>query len=118
MARTIPLAGSAEVTLSGAGNGQAAAGPRVPGESWQITGVAVSAATNANEALCYVYAAPAGPFTPGPQQLLGATDTGSTGDTLGPAVTIWPGQQLLAAWQGGDPGAVATMSYWGTRQVP
>jgi hypothetical protein len=118
VSRTIALNGSAQVTLDSNGNGQAQAGPRLPGVSWAITGVAVSVATNINEALCSVYSAAAGPFTPGPQDLLGATATGSTGDTLGPQITIWPGQVLAAVWQGGDPGQVATMSYWGTAETP
>jgi hypothetical protein len=115
---TLQFSGSASVTLDGSGGGQAQAGPKVPGESCTITGVAVSVATNLDEAQCYVYAAAAGPFTPAPGQLLGATSTGSTGDSMGPAVTLWPGQQLVASWQGGDAGEAATMSYWGTRTVP
>lgn len=74
--------------------------------------------TNVNEAQCYVYNGPQGPFTPVAQDLLGATSTGSTGDSFGPSITIWPGQLLIAVWQGGDAGQVATMSYWGSRQVP
>jgi hypothetical protein len=115
---TLNFSGSASVTLNGSGGGQAQAGPKVPGESWQVTGVAVSVATNVNEAQAYVYSAAAGPFTPAAGQLLGATSSGSTGDSMGPAVTLWPGQQLVATWEGGDAGEVATMSYWGTRTVP
>lgn len=118
MSQTIGLNSSAQTVLDGSGNGQASAGPKVPGETWQITGVAVSVATSTDEALCYVYAAAAGPFEPQASQLLGATDTGSTGDSFGPAVTLAPGQVLLASWQGGDHGQTATMSYWGTRTVP
>jgi hypothetical protein len=118
VSRQLALNSAAVVQLNGSGNGQASAGPRVPGESWQITGVAVSVATNVDEALCYVYAAAAGPFEPQASQLLGATDTGSTGDSFGPAFSFAPGQVLLAQWQGGDAGQTATMSFWGTRTVP
>jgi hypothetical protein len=115
---TIQLSGSAQVTLDGTGAGDAVAGPTLPGTSWTITGVAVSVATNVNEAICRAYAAAAGPFPAAAGQLLGATSTGSTGDSFGPDVTIYPGQALLCAWQQGDAGQVATMRYWGTQDVP
>lgn len=118
MSRTLPLNSSAQVTLNGAGNGTALAGPRVPGVSWQISGIYVSVITNAAEAVCTVYNAPSGPFALTPQDALGTTATGSAGDTLGPDTTVYLGQQLAAQWAGGDPGQVATMSYWGTQTVP
>jgi hypothetical protein len=118
MSRTLALNSSVQVKLNGSGNGVAQIGPAVPGLSWQITGVYVSVVTNVAEAVCTVYAAPAGPFTLTAQSALGTTATGSTGDTIGPSVTIWPGQVLVAQWTGGDPGQVATMSFWGTAAAP
>jgi hypothetical protein len=122
-------AGTAGVTYTativpGGGGSSAAAGPRVPGEAWNITGAAVSvlppagSQTPVNESACSVYNQPVGPFPVNPQNLLGATFTGSSGDSFGPTVTIQPGQHLLAVWSGGDAGQLATLSYWGTRTVP
>lgn len=118
MSRQLSFRGSASVTLSGSGAGIAQAGPRVPGETWFVTGCAVSVATNVNEAQAYVYYSPAGPFTPQASELLGATSTGSTGDSFGPNIDLYPGQQLTAQWVSGDAGQVATVTYWGTRTVP
>jgi hypothetical protein len=124
VSRQLALNKNAQVTLDSGGAGQASAGPAVPGEYWQITGVAVSAQPPAgqqlpvNDSQCYVYLAPAGPFTPGGAQLLGATSTGSSGDSFGPVITVCPGQVLLADWQLGDDGVLASMNFWGTRTVP
>jgi hypothetical protein len=115
MSRTLQLNKNASVVLDGSGNGQAALGPTLPGTSWQVSTVAVSVSTNANEAQCNLYVGLAAQ----PGQLIGATSTGSTGDSddLG-GQNIWPGQQLIAVWQGGDPGATATVSVYGTQAVP
>jgi len=118
MSRSLALNSSVQVKLNGSGNGIAQIGPAVPGLSWQITGVYVSVVTNVAEAVCTVYAAPAGPFTLTAQYAIGATVAGSTGDTIGPDVTVWPGQVLVAQWIGGDVGQVATMSFWGTAAAP
>jgi hypothetical protein len=110
----LSLNASASVVLDGAGNGTASCGPGLPGVSWQPTSIGVSATSNASEAQCHVYlglSAVAG-------ALLGATSTGSTGDTTDCSQTVWPGQNLIAVWAGGDPGATATMSVFGTRTVP
>lgn len=115
MSTQLSLNTSAQVVLDGSGNGTAACGPRLPGTSWQPTTVAVSVATAVAEAQCSVFlglSAAAG-------ALIGATSTGSTGDSddLG-GQTVWPGQQIIAVWEGGDPGQVATLSVFGTQQVP
>lgn len=109
---------SRQTALDGSGNGQAEDGPTSPGERWLVTGASVKAATNVLEAACSVYLAPAGPFNVSSAiQLLGATSTGSSGDSFGPSVEVSPGQVLVAVWQAGDPGAIATLTYWGTRTV-
>jgi hypothetical protein len=105
---------SASVVLDANGDGTASCGPQLPGTSWQPTSIAVSVSTNASEAQCNIYlglSAEAG-------SLLGATSTGSTGDSDDCSQTVWPGQLLIAVWTGGDPRAVATMSVFGTKTVP
>jgi hypothetical protein len=82
--------------------------------SWQPSTIAVSVATNVAEAQCNLYLG-IGPF---PGSLLGATSTGSTGDSTDCSATVWPGQELIAVWTGGDPGSIATMSVFGTKTVP
>lgn len=114
MSTQLTLNASASVVLNAQGNGTASCGPALPGVSWQPTSIAVSASTNNSEAQCNVYlglSAQAG-------SLLGATSTGSTGDSTDCSQTVWPGQSLIAVWAGGDPGATATMSVFGTRTVP
>ncbi|MHB1433998.1 MAG: hypothetical protein ACYCVZ_18025 [Streptosporangiaceae bacterium] len=114
MSSQLTLDTSAQVTLDASGNGTAQIGPNLPGVSWQPETIAVSVATNISEAQCSVYiglSAEAG-------SLLGATQTGSSGDSTDCSATVWPGQQIIAKWTGGDPGAVATMSIFGTKTVP
>lgn len=115
MSRSLVLNNSAQVTLDGSGNGQAQLGPTLPGTSWQVDTVAVSASTNSSEAQCNLYLG----LQPVAGSLIGATATGSTGDSDDlSGANVWPGQYLIAVWEGGDPGAVATISVYGTQTVP
>jgi hypothetical protein len=110
----LSLNAEASVVLDANGDGTAQCGPSLPGTSWQPTNIAVSVATNASEAQCNLYlglSAAAG-------SLLGATSTGSTGDSTDCSQTVWPGQSLIAVWAGGDPGSIATLSVFGTKTVP
>ena len=115
MSRTVTLNATASVKLDGSGNGTASTGPQNPGEVWTPSTVSVSCSSNASEAVCKVYAgnsATAAYFTDG-------TTWGSTGDsTSNLSSPVYPGQQVFASWTGGDPGATATMTVTGTRQVP
>lgn len=115
MSVQIPLSRSVSVTLNGSGNGSVSLGPTHVGEVWYPSTVAVSVATNNSEALGYLYvgiAASAG-------NLAGNTITASTGDSddLG-GMPVYVGTFIMFAWTGGDPGELATMSVFGTRQVP
>jgi len=114
MSTTLNLKASASVVLDGNGDGAVGIGPALPGVSWQPSSIAVSVSTNTNEAQANIYLG----IAPGAGDLLAATSTGSTGDSTDCNETVWPGQQVIAQWTGGDPGAVATMSVFGTRQVP
>jgi hypothetical protein len=107
----IQLLRSVTVTLDGSGNGTCdPLGPSSSGETWQLSGVSVQCSTNTAEALASVYLN---------GSLIGTTTWGSTGDTgvATSLVQVMTGQQITAAWTGGDPGAVATMTVLGTRTV-
>jgi hypothetical protein len=114
LSQQLSLNTSAYDTLDVNGNGQAQCGPGLPGVSWQPSSIAVSVSTNVSEAQCSVYLG-IGPY---PGSLVGATQTGSTGDSTDCSATVWPGQELIAVWTGGDPGSIATMSVFGTKTVP
>lgn len=111
--RQLPLNAKAYVTLDGNGNGTAYTGPLSPGEVWSGLTVSVSVATNVNEATCSIYGGAAA--TPG--YFADATTWGSTGDSTTNVGTIRVGGNVFAVWTGGDPGARATVTITGTRQV-
>lgn len=111
MSRPASLSKRVTVTLDGSGNGTVSTGPQVPGESWPPPyTVSVKASTNTAEALCSVTVA---------GQFLATTTWGSTGDSNSDgALTLYPGTEVQAVWTGGDPGATASLTVTGTRQVP
>lgn len=108
--QAVNLLRSSAVTLDGDGNGTCPpVGPTSPSETWTVTLVSVQVTTSQNEAIASVYLDGA---------LLGTTTWGSTGDSdTGITQSVMPGQQVYATWTGGDPGATATMTVTGTRQV-
>lgn len=100
------------VTLDANGNGQVSLGPQVVRERWNPAQATVSASTNALEARCAIYLGIANVAG----LLLGQTATGSSGDTYGfGAFEMQPGQSIVAVWEGGDPGAVATIALMGEK---
>ena len=104
---------SASVTLDGNGNGQAAIGPQRPREHWQVTSANVSVGTNVKESVCTAYMGVA----PTPASFMSSTVTGSTGDACGINQDMQTGMQIFAVWQGGDPGAIATVVVNGTYSI-
>jgi hypothetical protein len=115
MSITIPLSVSASVTLNGSGDGTVSVGPRNVGEVWFPSTAAVSVATNVSEALGYLYIG----LSASPGNLVGTTATASTGDSDDlPGIPVYVGSFILFAWSGGDAGKIATLSVFGTRQVP
>lgn len=114
MSQQLVLNTFASCVLDSNGDGTAAIGPGLPGVSWQPETIGVEASTNITEAQCNVYLG----INAATGSLLGATSTGSSGDSTDCSATVWPGQSLIAQWTGGDPGATATMSIFGTKQVP
>lgn len=114
MSSQLTLNAQGSVTLDANGNGQVALGPTLPGTSWSPTSAAVQCDTNENEAYGSLYLG----LNVTTGTLLGTTQTASTGDSTDIAVPVWPGQSLIFAWSGGDPGTIATLSIVGERTVP
>lgn len=104
---------SATITAGG-GTGTAQLGPSFPRESWRVSVASVSVATGTLEAQCKIsQGAYAG------QTFIDGTTWGSTGDsTSNFSAPVYVGSQVFAVWTGGDPGALATLTLTGTREVP
>ena len=112
-----PLPGgplSVNVILDGSGNGQVSLGPQRAREHWQVSSIGVKVATNVKEALCSAYV---GSFGALQSQFFGSSFTGSTGDTCNIDEDLQPGQLVTAVWTGGDAGANATMTVYGTYTI-
>lgn len=98
-------------TLDVTGAGNLTFGPGRPGERWIVERISVSVSTNTNEAACYIRRGLNGP-------LITATISGSSGDTDdGLNESLWSGETIAVQWQGGDSGAIATATVWGTIDV-
>ena len=111
---TLPLITSVTTTLDGTGAGIASIGPTAQGEVWTVGNVAVHTSTNANESICRVYVGAAGSTS----VLLGATNTGSSGDNdSGLSQVLRVGQAITAVWTEGDIGATAYLSVTGSKVV-
>ena len=103
------------MTLNGSGNGTAQLGPSHPGETWTVSTVSVSCATDINEAQCKIYAGPSATQA----NYVDGTLSGSTGDSTNNVTQLlFPGEYVFAAWTGGDAGTTAIMNIQGTRTVP
>lgn len=123
VSRPFPGGGQfASVTLDANGNGIAQLGPQRVREHWQVTNAAVKVAGTVlqngmlvpkNQAQCSVYFGTALASS----TFLGNTASGSTGDTCGVGQDLQTGQSVFAQWNGGDPGAVATLTVFGTYSI-
>ena len=119
--RTVPLNESGSVRLDGSGNGTVRIGPDEPAARWLPTVASVSALTAApvvNEAQCLFYAGQA----PVQQYFVDGTFSGSSGDSsdriTGRVISRTQLPYIWAVWTGGDPGAQATLSVSGTKEIP
>lgn len=111
---TTQLSVSASVVLDDTGAGSVAVGPTSQGEQWTVASVGVHCSTNVNESMCRVYAGNGDSSA----YFVDATTWGSTGDsTDSVAFPIMPGMSITAVWSGGDAGATAYVSVYGTRTV-
>lgn len=113
----LPLNETAPVVLDGSGNGTVRLGPDGPHEHWYPTLVSVKCSTSAAEAGCKIYAGPAATDA----NFVAGTLSGSTGDAsdqvAGQEIAKTRTPYLWAVWEGGDPGATATLNVQGTKDL-
>lgn len=98
-----------DVVLNASGNGTASIGPNGY-ETWNVTKISVFVSSNTLEPTARVYLG-----SVSPQNLIDGTYTGST-DSSDTSVTVLPNQEMLCVWTGGDVGATATLSLYGTKE--
>lgn len=107
---TAALQTTATVVLDGDGNGSVNIGPGT-GVMWQLATASVQVSSAVAEPVCAVsLGSPSNAGT-----LMDATYTGSQDSTdRVSAVPVYPGATVWAVWTGGDPGATATLTLYGT----
>lgn len=115
MSEFIPLNETASVILDGNGNGTASLGPASVREKWHPANVHVSVSSNVLEATASLYIG----NSPGLSTTFrDQSYSGSSGDMCDSLVdVVYIGQQIFVVWNGGDVGALATMSVTGQREV-
>lgn len=86
-------------------------GPELPNQLWKLSIAAVSVSTGTNVPTAKLYL-----DTISPGSMIGGTYSGNN-DSTDLSVTLRWGQTLIAAWEGGDAGALATLSVYGEVEV-
>lgn len=111
----VPLNETATVLLDGSGNGIARVGPLSAREVWYPANAHVSASSNIDEAVCQIFVGD----SVIPQYFRDGTFSGSSGDATDriSADIVRVGLYVWAEWTDGDPGAVATLTVTGERDV-
>jgi hypothetical protein len=109
----IQLNTGVSVKLSAAGAGTAYIGPSIPGLVWTVTQVSCFTSTNVTGTTQFQFYFP----SVAPIYFQGGSFTGNQDTDTDISLTIYPGQQLIGVWSGGDSGATATMSILGTLTV-
>lgn len=112
---TVDLYEFAQVVLNGAGAGTVKLGPLSDREVWSPLIAFVQVSTAVSEATATVYV---GHDTSRPYAV-DASFAGSSGDSTARVAgkQVRSGQYVFAAWTGGDPGATATLTVNGTKDV-
>lgn len=77
-------------------------------QTWDITRIGVLVSSNTKEPVAKVYV-----DSESPGNFLAGTYTGSN-DSSDESQRLMPGQHLLCRWTGGDSGATATLSVFGS----
>ena len=97
---------SQSVVLDGSGNGAVRLAPS--GRDWTVRYIAVNVSTAVLEATAVVCQDQIGDA-----YIVDTSRTGSSGDTSDTVHDVKDGFCLYVVWSGGDPGAIATVSYSG-----
>lgn len=113
MARQLTLATGATITLDGNGDGVAQLGPQAAGVVWTVNQAACATTSSASNPVFNLYLG-----DPNPDNFIGGSFSGNNDATDLPGIVLQPGQYFTGTWDGGDPGAIATLSIFGTQQVP
>lgn|SRR5487761_106456 len=115
--RTVVLQASAPVTLDSSGNGTAETGPSSPGEVWLPESAAISCTGSqpAGVSTVFLYA---GNGISAQYQVDNSYDVLGASSSMLSGHTLHPGQVVAAVWSNGPPGGRATLTIYGTRQVP
>lgn len=111
----VPLNETAPVVLDGTGAGTASIGPISAREVWHPDVISVKVSTATDEAQCTIYVGD----SPTQPNFVDGTYSGSSGDATdrAAATLIRVGWKVWATWSGGDPGATATLTVTGTKDV-
>ncbi|MGH2866774.1 MAG: hypothetical protein ACRDNK_04280 [Solirubrobacteraceae bacterium] len=114
---TVPLSEYAFTKLDGSGNGTVRLGPTAHGVVWNPTVASIKAtgAIPAGLATCTVYAGSSATddnFVDATYDVTSAATDAIAGNVLR------LGGYLYAVWSGGTPGATATLSVAGTKEIP
>lgn len=109
--RDILLKEFKQVTLNANGNGTVKLGPTSPFQIWIPTSCQIGCSSNVKESAFTLYI--------GDTSFAYANSvSGSTGDTSGIVdVTLNPNEVIIGIWTGGDVGAVATLTLFGTNRL-
>ena len=106
----LSLGVSASTVLDSNGNGTVTVGPSMPTERWEVYSVVVNVPNPSMVPTATVYNGPAGS-----SNQIAFTYDGSGDTAAGDVVRLGTGQFLSVVWNGGDSGAVATVSVSGNR---
>lgn len=109
------LSETVSVVLGAAGGGIVRVGPLSARETWTPSAVAVSVSSHTAEAACKLYVGD----QPVQSNFVDGTYSGSSGDSTDSlaAQRVKAGEYVWAVWTGGDPGATATMTVSGSREI-
>lgn len=112
----VSLSDFGTVTLDAAGNGTARIGPTAHGVVWRpdVASIRMTGAIPAGLATCFVYAG----STATDDNFVDSTydvTSASTGNVTGQELRL--GQYVFAKWSGGNPGALATVTVSGAKEI-
>lgn len=112
----LPLSEFGTVTLDGAGNGTARVGPDAHGVVWlpEVVRIRMTGANPSGLATCFVYAGNSATDDNFVDSTYDVTSA-SSGNIQGEQLRL--GQFVFAKWSGGNPGAVATVSLSGSKDI-